>query len=141
MAFDFDWKLYLFISFLCVALILLYGSVRCTTAFHFKDPLLTKFGIFDLDGWSVSHVLFYILLGYLFPDHFILLMFMGILWELMEEFVLNSLSSARTKCDRLLPKGVRGTHERISDIPMNAIGFIIGVALSKKKLTKIIRRL
>jgi len=127
MSFNFDWKLYFFISFLCVTLILLYGSVRCTTAFHFKDPLLTKLGPFDLDGWSVSHGLFYILLGYLFPDHFILLMFMGILWELMEEFVLNSI----------LPKGggcQRWWFGRISDIPMNAIGFMIGVALSKKKL-------
>lgn len=129
-------QLYFIICSLCVCLILAYGNYRCFNKdTYFKDPLLTKLGLLDLDGWSLTHVLFYVLLGYLFPDHFVPLMLMGVLWEIVEEFVLNRLSSARSKCDKIvLPRDHenRWWFGRVSDIPMNALGFVIGFHLKNK---------
>lgn len=130
--------LYLIISSLCVCLIFTYGNYRCSNKdTYFKDPLLTKLGLMDLDGWSLTHILFYLLLGYLFPDHFVPLMLMGVLWEIVEHFVLNHLKSLNyhAKCtNMLLPRDQenRWWFGRVSDIPMNALGFAIGYHLNKK---------
>ena len=132
-------QLYIVISSLCVFLILAYGNYRCSNKdTYFKDPLLTKLGVLDLDGWSLTHVLFYVLLGYLFPEHFVYLMLAGILWEIVEEFVLNHLSSLdyHSKCSKILPprdQENRWWFGRVSDIPMNALGFVIGYRLAKLK--------
>ena len=133
-----SFQLYIVISSLCVFLILMYGNYRCSNkATYFHDPLLTKLGLLDLDGWSLTHVLFYVLLGYLFPKHFVYLMLVGILWEIVEEFVLNHLKSVdyHSKCAKILPRDqeARWWFGRVSDIPMNAIGFAIGYHLSKRR--------
>lgn len=120
---------YVAITMICVCAIVTYGNVRCSSKTHFKDPLLTQLGLFDLDGWSLTHVIYYALLGYLFPKHMGSLFFVGVLWEIVEEFVLNRLSSARTSCASILPRDdpeQRWWFGRVSDIPMNTIGLIIG---------------
>ena len=34
---------------------------------EYEDPLLTEIGL-GLDGWSATHFIFYLLLGYMFPQ-------------------------------------------------------------------------
>lgn len=126
-----SFQLYIVISSLCFAVIWAYSHYRCAShSRYFRDPLLTKLGIWDLDGWSLTHVLFYILLGYLFPNQFVPLMAAGVLWELTESYILNRLSS-RGKCTEM--DSGSWWFGRVSDIPMNAIGFAIGYRLAQKK--------
>lgn len=62
---------------ICVLIILCYQIYRCKNQSK-EDPLLMKLGVFDLDGWSMTHVFFYILLGYIFPKSFFTLMVIGV---------------------------------------------------------------
>tara|TARA_B100001093_G_scaffold204157_1_gene196251 strand:+ start:114 stop:569 length:456 start_codon:yes stop_codon:yes gene_type:complete len=84
-------KMYFFLLFLSVSFILFYGKYRCD---HIKDHKdLLDFDIFknsrkyELNGWSISHLLFYMLLGYLYHEVLFITMFLSIIWELLETFV------------------------------------------------------
>ena len=61
-----------------------YGKFRCTNK-DFKDPLENKL-LFELDGWSMTHYLFFMLVGFIYPKKFISAMILGIIWELFEHF-------------------------------------------------------
>jgi len=74
---------YYLIYLIPLSLIFSYGQYRCSNK-NFKDPLEKKIGIPGLDGWSLSHIMFFMLMGYLFPNTFIQTMTMGILWEIFE---------------------------------------------------------
>lgn len=62
--------------------------------------------------WNLSHVLYFTLGAYLFPDKAFLLWYLGIVWELLEDYVkvMNPL-----------------------DIFWNTIGIALGLALRKLK--------
>ena len=122
---------YVTIVTLCVAAILAYSNYRCSSrSRYFRDPLLTKLGVWDLDGWSLTHVLFYVLLGYLFPTQFVPLMAAGVLWELTESHIMTRLS-ARGKCAEM--ESSSWWFGRLSDIPMNALGFYLGRCLLRAR--------
>lgn len=93
------------LSLSCILVLAIYGSVVK------RDPLLTKLGVWDLTGWSLTHVLFYSLLGYRCPDNFKLIMAFGVVWEIVEH---------------LLSRFGVWWYGRVSDIVMNAIGFGLG---------------
>ena len=118
----------------------MYGKYRSNNP-EFNDPLLYKFGIGDMDGWSVVHIFEFILLGFLFPDYFYLTIFLGILWELFEfyceykkpkwligyGFTLNTV-----KCDNKNEcKEQIWWYGKISDIFFDIIGFTIGMNIRK----------
>ncbi len=71
-------------SLIAIALIMIYGKYRCDHK-DFKDPLETKL-ILGLDGWSMTHVTFFGILGYMYPEYFWYALFWGIIWELFEHF-------------------------------------------------------
>ena len=48
------------------------------------DPLMTKIGILDFDGWSVTHFCWYGLMGYIFPTRAIVVLGTGTIWEVIE---------------------------------------------------------
>ena len=77
----YNWRYYI-MYLLPLCFIFPYGKYRCTHK-DFKDPLETSL-FFGLDGWSGTHVLFFLMMGYLFPKSFILSMLLGISWELFE---------------------------------------------------------
>lgn len=70
----------------CVGVIVSYGTLRCKGTF--VDPLTlspvgapwNKF----LDGWGLSHFVFYAVLGYLYPHKLLFITVLGVLWELVE---------------------------------------------------------
>jgi len=62
-------------------------------------------------GWALSHVILYMVLGYVLPNMFWETLFIGILWEIVECIFY--------KC-----------HD-IMDVLWNSIGFIIGMILYK----------
>jgi hypothetical protein len=104
-----------------------YAKLKCTAYFQKtrRDPLLNKIGIGNLTGWSLSHVAFYFLLGHMFPKDFKLLMLLGVIWELLEQYVFGAFDLAKTNCTDDFWYG------EVSDLFMNAIGFWLGCALNK----------
>ena len=119
-----------FASMLCFLAICAYGKYRFANP-DYHDPLMKPLGVFDLDGWSVAHFGFFATLGYLYPDTFFLAMGLGISWEVFEHLlgknrpgVLGGFGDCMTT-----DPGVTGSwwFGRISDIIVNAIGFMIGV--------------
>ncbi len=114
-----------------------YGSYRCDNP-DYKDILEDEIGIFDLDGWSISHLLFYMLIGYLFPHkNYILLAFIfGILWELIEYYNEKFTPKLFGGCKKLKTdknEDDNWWYSKPTDILMNALGLIIGFHLWKHK--------
>ena len=116
----------------CFLAICLYGKYRCNNP-DYHDPLMKQLGIFDLDGWSLAHIGFFALLGYLYPDTFVVAMGLGIGWELFEQVLGKNRPGALGgfgDCITTDP-AVEGPwwFGRISDIVMNVLGFMLGVWL------------
>ena len=61
-----------------------YGKYRCSHK-SFKDPLETNL-FFGLDGWSTTHLCWFMVMGYIYPETIMLSTIIGILWELFEHY-------------------------------------------------------
>ena len=76
---------------ICISVIALYGKYRCDHIKDHKDVL--EFELFkgskkyQIDGWSISHLLFNALIGYLYPKTIVISMILGGLWELTETYI------------------------------------------------------
>ena len=120
----------------CAVLIFMYGNYRCDNP-DFKDPLQTKLGIGDLDGWSLSHLLFFMFIGYHFKGKYLIAAFLlGVLWELFEHYYgeerpgwLGGYGDCDMQTDRLDGSWWYG---KWSDIVINLIGLVLGSHLLKK---------
>ena len=84
-------KYYFLLYITCILVIAFYGKYRCTHIEEHKDILefdlyknSSKYGV---DGWSITHLLFNALIGYLYPKALILSMFLGGFWETFETYV------------------------------------------------------
>lgn len=74
------------------------------------------------DCWALSHFLFYILLGFLFPHYWKLVIFIGIAWEIFEYI--------GERVEKLLfPKAKLYWCAKFSDIIVNITGFITGLLI------------
>ena len=56
------------------------GKFRCDNP-NYRDPLQTSLGIWDLDGWSLTHFGMFATLGYQGPTRFQEAMALGVAWE------------------------------------------------------------
>jgi len=114
--------------------IFMYGSYRCDHP-EYKDILETRLGISELDGWSLSHLLFFMLAGYIFKGDYLIGAFViGVLWELFEHYYgvhrpgwLGGYGDC-IQTDRLQGNWWYG---KWSDIIMNGLGIYIGTLLKK----------
>jgi hypothetical protein len=92
-------------------------------------------GCFDV--WHVYHLLFWVLIGLLIPNHFILIGFVSASWEIIEHLLFKNekaLFGIENRC-------TRGFCGRIEDIVLNIIGYTIGskIAICMVKSTKMRR--
>ena len=124
-------------SLFIVFTIAIYGKFRCSNK-DFNDPLLLKLGIWDLDGWSLTHLFFHMSLGYLFPKHIFYITFFAVLWELFEWYVgvykptfANGLGHCLTTDNDDIDSEKVWWYGKISDIIVNLTGFIIGYCIRK----------
>lgn len=96
-----------------------------------------------LDGWGILHILFFMFIGYLQPNHNLAALLYGIGWELFETLLGQCkimVGGVRLKLigDQLADGTPTGNDEsywygRQSDITMNMTGYIIGESLSLLK--------
>ena len=120
----------------CAVLIFMYGNYRCDNP-DFKDPLETRLGIGELDGWSLSHLLFFMFIGYHFKGKYLIAAFLlGVLWELFEHYYGEERPGwlgGYGVCDMLTDR-LDGSwwYGKWSDIVINLIGLVLGSHLLKK---------
>ena len=131
----------LFLLFI-IFLIFLVGLIRCKTNY---DPLLHKF-VGKIDGWMVSHFITFAIVGFYFPDTFIYAMFLGIMWE----FVENMLGKVKTSTfksfgfciiekeskKRLKDNVSTWWYGQYEDVIADFIGFIFGKYFLKSYIFK-----
>lgn len=83
---------------------------------RFAGKLLAKH-IYILGNVSrATHLLSYMFLGYIFPDRFVFIMILGVIWELIE-CIMSTIMR-----DNYWGEG----QDYMCDIVANAIGFLIG---------------
>jgi len=93
-----------------------------------KDILATQFcdnPVFQqIDGWSVTHLVFFMALGFLYPDHYASALVAGIAWEGVE----MGIGKAEMMMDGKKSHGYGKTfwYGRGSDIIMDMIGYTMG---------------
>lgn len=118
-------------SFLFVfVLIVIYSKYRCYNP-NF-NPLETKTGLgMELDGWSITHFLFYLYLGYTFPDYIIVSFIVGCIWELLE-YYLSKTNPTWLKnfgnCNNfnISTDPDEWWYAKFSDLIVNGLGLYIG---------------
>jgi hypothetical protein len=126
---------YILIFIICVISILLYGRYSCINN-NFKDPLQKSLIPFiknhDLDGWSGIHLIFYIIIGLLYPKTLILTMILSIIWEIFEtwvKFIKPDFLKGYGFC-KLSKNNIKNNniwwYGKWTDIIINLLGFMIG---------------
>ena len=132
----------LLISLACAGLILWYGNYRCNNP-GFKDPLIAGKTICKVcDLWSVSHFVFFLVIGYLFPNEIKFAFTLGVIWEVFEFLVgtkanvpFLSIFYGLSECKsspHLTGKKQQWIYHEWTDIGMNLAGLLIGKRLSTK---------
>ena len=128
-----DYRNYILFFLVPITLIGLYGKYRCNNK-TFIDPLQKPI-IGDLDGWSMTHIIFYTTMGYNFSNAFVLTMTIGIIWELYEHISGINRSTWLGGCNEITTHKGRGAwwYAKWSDILCNASGFLLGKYLYTKQ--------
>ena len=122
--------------------IIAYGFYLKSQAQKYKnrddaDILLYKFA--DCDGcdlWAITHILLYIVLGYMYPDKLFILMLIGIVWEIIEvrigKIKLQILGFDVPDDNAIIKNGqIHWFFGRVTDIAFNLSGAIIGAEIAK----------
>lgn len=136
-----------------MAFIMIGHIYRETIQGPLKKPLFT-INAFDnkivFDWWSASHIGFYMVIGYLVPQHFWGFALMGAGFEAFEDFLSSDETTKMVNCSVVDKKtiaqqiwcnGVQDSYwySKWDDIIVNMIGYAIGeyIATGKVSLTKI----
>ena len=95
----------------------------------------------DVDPNHITHFLQWILLGILFPNKWVIAIFIMILWELFEYIIVyvNPLYSL-TKTYWFIPETIwnETIKNKIIDMIVNILGYAIGTILRKNVIGKIL---
>ena len=137
-------RAYIYIAIACavvVTIIAAYGTYRCNHP-DFKDPL--TYSLIEgepwnrfLDGWSISHYLFYAILAYYFPSYWFYLFLLGAVWEGVEAIFYDHpfyLSDCKYIIDTDANQRGSGRfwYGKWEDLIMNTLGIITGVIIARK---------
>ena len=117
----------LFATFLITAAsIIIYGFIKAKYLNHF-DILQTKLGVWDLDGWSLTHLVLYFMLTYICPKKWKIIFIIGIIWEVIESAIGTPL------CQTLRQPGVLDCwwYGKVSDVVVNSIGIAVALVVSQ----------
>ena len=102
--------------------------MRCNM--KFKDPLHHN-GIkgTEFDGWSVTHFLLFMCLGYLFPTEWKFIAGVGLLWEGFEYYVENEKPKFLHGIGYCCPERTLWT-SKWTDIFVNLLGTSTGILIN-----------
>jgi len=130
-------SLYFILYLNCGAAVILYENIKCYiknynskfTGLLFLEGNYYKNKYFAIDKWYLTHLLFYGLLGYLYPDALNLTMTIGLIWEIFEFYLSYSKPKWFFKCFNTKHNSSEYWYGRFSDIFVNYIGFMAGSSL------------
>lgn len=84
-------------------------------------------GLGNIGGWSISHFVAFYIAGFLFPQQWVLIFILGVLWELVENIGADLVNfeekSKLTDSNMYQNKWMCGN---LSDIIFNSIGLFLG---------------
>jgi len=142
-------ELLLFISLfiICVVSIFIYNGYLCFNKDQGSKDILNEIdlNVIDLNGWSLTHLFFYTLIGYLFKGNYLIYAFiLGLIWEIIE-YLYGEISMYYK--DKENPKWFidgncnipmdgnykKWWYSKPSDIMVNTLGLILGSYLRKKR--------
>lgn len=109
----------LLISYITIAMVI------SATSFYYSHQK-NKSGLLDVElkmitGWRVSHFVLYAIIGFLFPEKFLLWFIVGLVWEIIE-LTLREITN----------NDWWGTlSDYFTDIVFNMVGFIVGAYIYK----------
>ncbi|MCE7959507.1 MAG: hypothetical protein DYH06_16465, partial [Acidobacteria bacterium ACB2] len=126
----------------CVIVIILYGYFLRKT--KTQDVLAKRIYHHpvcqEIDGWSVSHFLFFGLLGLLFPGHHLQFLLVGIFWEIVETALgQNNIEVSGKRLQLIGEQDEEGNstgksdaywYGKESDIVMDIVGYCLGSAIA-----------
>lgn len=79
--------------------------------------------------WPISHFIMHLILGFLFPECWFLLLIIGIGWEGME-FIFGLFERSKGK-DSSLQYSEKWWAPNIADLILNIAGLVVGLGLNK----------
>lgn len=122
---------------MCIVIIIVYG-ILVRNVFK-KDILESNFAsCTGCDYWAVSHLLFFAIIAYLYPDNLLLITILGIIWEFIETFLgTHNLKIFGRRITLIGNTDETGNvknndnedswwYGRVTDIAFNLMGVIIG---------------
>jgi hypothetical protein len=108
-----------------------------------------KYQYFDIDflsfnkqnslifnGWALSHLILYIIIGYFFPNEYLFVFIIGLIWEIYE-FSYSYLDICKNIYTTLLKTNKMYIVGNQYDPLINMIGYFIGCQLFKYSCKKI----
>ena len=105
-------------------MLLIVAAIFIATCIPYLGFLSTKL-YKHITGWSITHIIWFFIMGYLCPGHIQEFMLMGILWEVLEKII-----GILTGKEKFWTSG--GTKGQITDLIMNYIGYVVGEYVKKK---------
>lgn len=82
------------------------------------------------NGWALSHLILYTILGYYYPDEYLFIFIVGLLWEIYE-FSYSYLDICKYIYRKLLKTDKMYIVGNIYDPLINITGYLLGCYLSK----------
>jgi hypothetical protein len=128
----------------CVLIIITYGYFirRTKTQDHLARRIFHHPICQDIDGWSMTHLLFFGLLGVLFPGHHLQFLLIGIGWEVIETALgQNKIELSGKRLQLVGDQDEDGNstgkedaywYGKESDIIVDLLGYCIGSAWASK---------
>ena len=92
---------------------------------------ITKMEVFgNFGGWSISHIIVFYLAGFLFPEQWVLIFVLGVLWEFVEvvlgELFVKIMGKSENSGNRKVVYGDKWMDGNLNDIWYNTIGLFLG---------------
>lgn len=120
------------LGFYWVALFTMYGYSQVNRYDLLNHNVLTTpLSEKPLSFWPISHFLLFFLLGLLFPDCAVLIITIGVLWEVFEVIMGKLLPMAGGTAQGNMQYGGNWWGGNFQDIVMDIAGFFVGVAFAK----------
>lgn len=112
------------------------GKENSPAEFDLLNQVVIEGDGYRFSYWPVSHFIMYLILGFFFPDCWLLLIILGILWEIIEfVFGIFERKFASNKQKKKLTKRLQYASAwwapQIGDILFNLAGLSIGLVLHR----------
>ena len=144
---------------ICVILFILVGHIYPDQIQSKLKHELATIDNFSIDWWSISHFMYFGILGYMLPTHLGELFIIGIIWEIIEDCLASPDNTQMIDCKSDTYTGIKKKFQhfscnitglkkdywygKVSDIFFNSMGLIVGqyLRINYGQLIKMIKNI